>query len=132
MKFSAARKNRLPIINITSLIDVLFLLVIFLLLSAKFEQEGGIGVDLPQGKSREVPETRVFDLTITHDGSMFLEKEKVTLVALAERIKKLRESAKDPVLVIRADKDVSWDHIVRVTDTARLVGQAKVNFKIKP
>lgn len=132
MRFQTHRGNRAPAINITSLIDVMFLLVIFVLLSAKFEPEGGIAVDLPQGKSREVPQTSTYKLTLTHTDVMYLQKEKVTLTELPEAIKRMRATLKDPTLVVAADKDVPWERIVVVTDIARQAGQAKVNFKIKP
>ncbi|MBN2712088.1 MAG: biopolymer transporter ExbD [Planctomycetes bacterium] len=133
MNFTNPRKAKGNVINVTSLIDVMFLLVIFVLISARFDPEGGIAVDLPQGKSKEIPETRTYELTILYDGTMFLNKKKIKDdTELAEAIKAFRAEAKDPVLVIKADKDVSWKRIVVVTDTAKMSGQGKVNFRIKP
>lgn len=132
MRFVTRKRLKAPVINITSLIDVVFLLVIFLMLAAKFEPEGGIGVDLPKGQSAEVPKERVFDLVIVHDGTMYLNKETVVLDDLAAHIQAKRKELGDPVLVIRADKAVPWERIVAVTDVAKQAGQGKVNFKIKP
>ncbi|MHC4873711.1 MAG: ExbD/TolR family protein, partial [Planctomycetota bacterium] len=55
MRFKENNRKRLAI-NITPLIDVLFLLVIFVLVTAQFEDVGGISVELPQGKAKELPE----------------------------------------------------------------------------
>lgn len=132
MRFVRERARRGAIINITSLIDVMFLLVIFVLLSAKFEPEGGIAVDLPKGKSIEVPKTKTFDLVITHDFRLYLQKEPVEWSNLRQAIEKARSSLEDPVLIIRADKTVPWEKIVLATDDAKLAGQTKINFKIKP
>lgn len=133
MRFAATRKSRAAVINITPLIDIMFLLVIFLLISAKFEPKGGIAVDLPQGQSAEVPESnRVYELVITYTGDYYLKREKIGPEDLPERIRQIRRTMRDPILVIKADKEVPWEKVVAVTDIAKRVGQTKVNFKIKP
>lgn len=136
MQFQQQSTTRGRGINITSLIDVMFLLVIFLLLSTKFEPEGGIAVDLPKGQSKDVPKGNTLTLVVLHDGTLFLNREKVPEdpagKALVEAISKAREGKQDPVMVIQADKDLPWQTIVKLTDMAKEAGQAKVNFKIKP
>ncbi len=132
MHFRVRNKSRVPAINVTSLIDVLFLLVIFVLLSAKFEPDAGIRVDLPQGKSRETVQNEPVTLKVTQDGTIFFEKTETSLEALPEAIRKMRTDKSDPVLVIEADKRVEWERVVQVTDAAKTAGQAKINFKIKP
>jgi len=132
MHFRIRSKSRVPAINVTSLIDVLFLLVIFVLLSAKFEPDAGIRVDLPQGKSRETVQNEPVTLKVTQDGVIYLEKNETALDALPDAIRKVREKMNDPVLVIEADKRVEWERVVQVTDAAKSAGQAKINFKIKP
>lgn len=132
MQFLQNRKSKAPVINVTSLIDVMFLLVIFVLITARFDPQGGIAVDLPKGKSKEVPKNAIYELTIMHDGTMFLNKDRVAnLEALGKGIRAYRAKVKNPVLVIKADKDVSWERIVLVTDAAKQSGQGKVNFRIK-
>lgn len=132
MHFSRTKKSRLPVINMTSLLDVMFLLVIFLLVTMKFEAEGGISVDLPRGKSQEMPKNAIMRLVIMYDGTLFFEREKIQQAELSEKIKATRAGKEKPVLVIQADKDVPWERIVAVTDIAKLAGQARVNFRIKP
>ncbi len=137
MRFSRDRSSRGATINVTSLIDVMFLLVIFVLLSAKFEPEGGIAVDLPKGKLKEVARSNTYKLTIMYEGTMFLRKKKVAGKELAAEVKRIRaefrqQGRADPVLVIEADKDVSWERIVTVTEDAKLAGQSRVNFRIRP
>ncbi len=132
MNFSQTRKSRAPVINVTSLIDVLFLLVIFVLVTAKYDTEGGIAVDLPKGKARQVPRTtQVFGITIMHDGTLFLDKEKVLPGELATRIRQIRKERRDPILVIRTDRDAPAGVVIMVTEIAKQVGQLKLNFKTK-
>ncbi len=131
MQFALKRRARGPVINITSLIDVLFLLVIFVLLSAKFEREGGVSVNLPRGASEEVPEVKTIELVIHHDGTIYLEREKVTLEQFPARLKALRAKHKDPVLHLKTDRDAPSGALVGVLDIAKQVGQTRLNFKTK-
>ena len=86
MRFLAAPR-RPSVINVTSLIDVMFLLLIFVLLSAKFEKEASVPVNLPAGgkaESGEKPTLKV--LTIDAQGAMFLGQEPVEMQNLAAAI----------------------------------------------
>jgi len=118
--------------NVTAFIDVLFLLVLFLLVTAKYDTEGGIAVDLPQGKTQESPQVPdTFDITVMHDGTMFLDKTAVAESELGLEIQKMRGHLKDPVLVIRTDREAPAGKIIRITEIAKAVGQRKLNFRTK-
>jgi len=131
MHFRLRNKSRVPAINVTSLIDVLFLLVIFVLLAAKFEPEAGIHVDLPKGKSREVDKNQPIQLMISPEGAFFLGKDPVAPEALTQAIRAARDGKDDPVLMIFADRRVAWEKVVQATDAAKDAGQQKINFKIR-
>ncbi len=132
MRFSEQVRSRAPVINVTSLIDVMFLLVIFVLVTAKYEPEGGIAVDLPKGASEDVPQTpEIFRVTIMHEGTIFLDKDEILLGELPAAIKKKRQALRDPVLVIRSDQEAPAGLLVSVTEIAKQCGQQKLNFKTK-
>ncbi len=131
MQFKTGRK-RSAVINVTSLIDVMFLLVIFVLISAKFEPDGGIAVELPQGKSTEVAKIEVQVLTIKPDGELFFQKDKINFSDLSERIKSMRKKFKDPVIVINADKATPYEYVAKATDIIKQSGQSKFNLKLQP
>ncbi len=130
MKFNIKTK-RSAAINVTSLIDVMFLLVIFVLISAKFEPDGGISVELPKGKSTEVAKVEVQVLTIKPDGELYFQKDKISFDTLPERIKKMRKEFKDPVIVINADKSTPYEFVAKATDIIKQSGQSKFNLKLK-
>lgn len=130
MKFIETRRQR-PGINLTSLIDVLFLLLIFVLLSAKFEEEGGLAVDLPQGTSKELPEEQTIEVVVTSDGVIHLNKqvvaeEQLEAILLAESTK-----AKESTMVIKGDQAASFGTIAIIVDTAKRVKLKRVAFKIR-
>ncbi len=131
MRFNV-RTRKSAVINVTSLIDVMFLLVIFVLVSAKFETDGGIAVELPQGKSTDVAKVEVQVLSIKKDGELFFQKDKITYKELPERIKNMRKEFKDPVIVINADKATPYKFVAEATDIIKQSGQSKFNLKLKP
>lgn len=131
MKFTQVGKKRHVAINITSLIDVMFLLLIFVLLSAKFETESGIAVDLPQGKSKETKEPEVEVLSINKDGEIYFGKKKIGLGDLSHEIIAMRKNKKDPILVINADKSANYGIFAEVMDVVKLSEQTKFYFKTK-
>ncbi len=131
MRFKTGTK-RSAVINVTSLIDVMFLLVIFVLISAKFEPDGGIAVELPQGKSTEVAKVEVQVLTIKPDGELFFQKDKIDFSELSARITGMRKEFKDPVIVINADKSTPYEYVARATDIIKQSGQSKFNLKLQP
>jgi biopolymer transport protein ExbD len=132
MKFITAKKSRGSVINITSLIDVMFLLLIFVLLSAKFEQERGITVALPTGETKDAAAPEIAVLSLTPGGELYWGKDRITVADLAPAVKDLREKMADPVLVINADKAVPYGVLAEILDRVKLAGQSKFYLKTAP
>jgi biopolymer transport protein ExbD len=131
MKFDSRNKRNKLTINITPLIDVLFLLVIFVLVTAQFEEAGGITVDLPQGKSKELPEIQTLILSLTTDGKIYLGKKQVKFDKLSVILKKEAKKAQKNVLIVKADRKVPWEKVVMAIDTAKSSGLKQVAFRIR-
>jgi biopolymer transport protein ExbD len=125
MQFKTRQKRKV-VINITSLIDVLFLLLIFLMVSSTFLEQPGIRLELPQAKSAVLLEQKDYILSINKEGKMFLNKEAVTTDHLEEKIKSALPKMKDSALILKADKDVSHGLVVRVMDIVKRSGVKKL------
>jgi len=91
------KQRRHSTINITSLIDVLFLLLIFLMVSSSFLEEPGMKLSLPEAESAEVGEKKAFTLYITEGGDLFLNGEKVPLDSLEIHVEVSEEMFSDEV-----------------------------------
>ena len=130
MNFSK-RSKKSAAINVTSLIDVMFLLLIFVLISAKFEPDKGLSVNLPSGVSTEVPKLEYEVLSISKDGSLYFDKNKINYDKLPGCIQAMRKKYKDPVVVINADEDTLYKYVARATDIIKSSGQKKFNLKLK-
>jgi biopolymer transport protein ExbD len=120
------KKRRKIIINITSLIDVLFLLLIFFMVSSTFVEQPGMKLELPESKSSTTEKIKELILEINADQSMVLNQESVTLENLEQKFKQLLPSLEEKSLVLKADKSVPHGTVVKVMDLAKLSGLEKL------
>ena len=121
-----SKKKRKPLINITSLIDVLFLLLIFFMVSSTFLEEPGMKLTLPQASSAEVGEKKQFSLFLTEDGDLFLNSDPIPVDSLESQLKAILPEMEDETLTLKADSRVDHGNVVRVMDKARSAGVKKL------
>jgi len=120
------KKRRKVIINITSLIDVLFLLLIFFMVSSTFVEQPGLKLELPETKSATTEKIKELMLEINANEKMFLNQELVSIENLEEEFKKILPSLEEKSLVLKADKNVPYGTVVKVMDLAKLSGLEKL------
>jgi biopolymer transport protein ExbD len=125
------KKRKKVVINITSLIDVLFLLLIFFMVSSTFLEQPGMKLELPETKSNAPEKIENFILEITTEGSMTLNGESVQLDNLEEKFKQMLPDVQEKSLVLKADKNVSHGNVVKVMDLAKLSGLEKIVIATK-
>ena len=99
MQFKAgSRKKGKALINITSLIDVLFLLLIFLMVSSTFLEQPGIQLELPEAQSSVLVEQKEFTLYVNRNGDLFLNDIKifgVEVMTLAAPVVEVMDAVKN-------------------------------------
>ena len=127
MKFSGrnARRAKAPALALTSMLDVIFLLLCFFVTASVFSQwENEIAISLPAATSAETPGRLPGEviLNVAKDGSVTVNARKLTLDDLGARLKKVAEFYPGQPVVIRADRDTSYSALVDVIDTCRNVG----------
>lgn len=120
-KFGARKKGRV-LINITSLIDVLFLLLIFFMVSSTFLEQPGIQLELPEAKSSVLVEQKEFTLFVSQNGTLFLNDSEISLEDLETRIREALPGMKDRALILKADKNVNYGLVVKVMDAVKSSG----------
>lgn len=111
-----------PEINLTSLIDVVFLLLIFFMVSTTFEQQALLHVDLPSAATARADQTpKTVEFIVTEDARLFIDDEELTdtraatvRAALAQQFRQTPDAA----LVVRADSNAPHGLVVRVLDSA--------------
>lgn len=125
MHFKLRQKKRV-LINITSLIDVLFLLLIFLMVSSTFLDQPGIKLELPHADSSIVVEQKDYVLFVDKQGKMFLNSLEVDFENLEPRLKEVLPEIKDGSLILKADQQVSHGIVVRIMDVVKNSGIKKL------
>jgi biopolymer transport protein ExbD len=125
LQFSIRKKRRV-IINITSLIDVLFLLLIFFMVTSTFLEHPGMRLELPSARSAEAARLEKLVLYIGADGGIVLNDRAVELDSLEVVMKEAVPLAEERTLVLKADKTVQHGTVVRVMDIAKRSGLEKL------
>ena len=125
MQFKTRQKSKISI-NITSLIDVMFLLLIFLLVSSTFLEQPGIKLELPETDSSETVKQREFTLFVDKNGKLFLNQEEISQSKLEEKIKSVLPEMKDQAIILKADNVASHGLVVKVMDLIKKGGVKKL------
>ena len=114
------------LLNMTPMIDIVFLLLIFFLLTTNFIAQEGINVNLPNAKSTGLQTEKEITIHITREGRVFIKNKEVNEAELYKTLKSLIGNHPGQPLTIRADKDVILDAVVKVMDTAKSSGAEKL------
>jgi biopolymer transport protein ExbD len=131
MQLRKASKRSL-VLNVTSLIDVLFLLLIFFMVSTTFLSTPAIKLELP--KARHADPVRQNPLVVYMDaaGKVYVNDEPVDLVLLeAALASKLRES-EDKAVILKADSRVTHGQVVQVMDMIKGAGGKRLELSTQP
>ena len=131
MKFARGQSNE-PEVNLTPLIDVVFLLLIFFMVSTTFERESEISIELPEasGKVLETEKTTV-EITIDTKGRYFVNQQEVIntqLETLKGAIRKAAGDDKKPQVILSADKNTPHQAVITAMDAARQLGFVHLTF----
>jgi len=116
------KKKRISTAALISFTDVIFLLLIFLLISSNFITHSGIKVELPGSNSQQNEFNKNISLTLTQDDEIFINNDAVTWDELPAELNKLLVDDPEQVVVVRADEDVALKKVVRLLDIAKLSG----------
>lgn len=112
------------VLNLTPLIDIVFLLLIFFLLTTQFIEEDGIGVRLPTAASAVDRERDELAVVVTSAGELFVEGQRLSMTELGPRLRDLL--GRDTTIVLRGDREVHLQQVVSVMEQARLAGAARI------
>lgn len=126
MQFRTKPKRKKALINITSLIDVLFLLLIFFMVSSTFLEQPGIKLELPEAESAVVVEQKDYTLYIEQNGTMFLNEREITLKNLGDLVKENLPRMTDGALILKADQNVTHGLVVKAMDIVKKAGVKKL------
>jgi len=128
MKFTTSNQP-LTIFSYSSLTDIVLLLVIFFLLTSQFVIQTGVKVKLPGSQTNEQSEPTRMIVTITSAGVIYAGQDQTTIEMLAGKLTEMRGVSEESNLIIRADKTVMIDVVIKVIDAAKSVGIGKFTIE---
>jgi len=113
-------------INVTSLVDIMMVLLVIFMLTAPLLQTG-VQVKLPTAKSVAIKETEAIVVTVSKDGVVFVNDAQTPLDAIGSTLKSLRESGEERVFV-RGDTDVPYGVVLSVIGEIKAAGITNVGM----
>lgn len=114
----------------SSMTDIIFLLLIFFMLTSNFVTPTGLPVSLPSSKSSSIVMQKI-SITITEDLKYYLNDRPITLPELDSQLATLLQGTEEGVVVLNVDKTVPVEHLVRVAGVAANL-KAKVTLATVP
>lgn len=114
--------------DMTPLIDCVFLLLIFFMVTTVFLQTKGLEVDMPAESQAEEEQKKDINVVLDRDGRMQIGGEAVPVEGLKVRLKRAMEEANNDNIIIQADGECAQRHVVYAVDSARQVGVQGIAF----
>ena len=115
-------------VNLTPLIDMVFILLIFFLVTASFTKESGIEVDRPTAQTAVREEQGSMIIGVSKDGDIWIDNQNVELRAVRAHVEHVHAQNPEGTVIILADKNARTGITVEVLDQVRLAGVTNVSI----
>ncbi len=126
------RHSEEPDVNLTPMIDVVFLLLLFFMVSTSFIRESSLKVDLPEASGQALAEQETpIDIIIRANGEVLVNETPIAVAtrdALRDLLKTTAGDNADPHIIISADANAEYQHIVTAMDAAQLLGFTRLTL----
>ena len=119
-------------VNLTPLIDVVLMLVIFFMLTTTFVLAPGIKVDLPKGSSVQRAQETDQVVVVTKEGDVYYRDERVDLATLQAALHQFQQEQPGLRVVIKADKNALHGRVVDIMDLAKTMGIERLAIATAP
>jgi len=114
-------------INLVPMIDVIFSILAFFIISTLFlTRSEGLPVDLPQATTAQQQSETEVTVTIQANGKIALNQEEISLENLVPEVTKISQNAQETLVIVKADKAVTHGDVVNVMDRLRQVEGVKL------
>ena len=119
-------ENKSSEINISPLIDIVFILLIFFIVTTVFFEETGVEVKKPQAITQQDLENKSILIAITSDGQIYYGGRNIGIAGVRNLVRRMSSREAQPV-ILQADEMVSAKLLIKVLDEAKLGGASSVN-----
>ncbi len=131
IRYARSARHRNSEINMTPLIDMVFILLIFFIVTTSFVREAGVDVNRPSAQSAETKEKANVILGLTSDGRIFVEGRSLDIRSVRAYMERFLAETPDGSVVIVADRQSTTGTAVQVLDQCRLAGVQNISIAAK-
>ena len=128
MRRRRARQEEESEVNLTPMLDVVFIMLIFFIVTASFVKEAGIDISRPPAATAERKERGNILVAITNNDQIWIDRRQVDPRALRANIERLHAENPQGSVIIQADVESKNGLLVQVMDAARLAGVSSVSL----
>lgn len=119
-------KEQVQDLNISPLIDMVFILLIFFMVSTTFVKDMKLELDRPSASSASTASTKAIRLYIDNTGAVYLDGESIRMWVIQSRVRDLLKTKTQKSVLVVTDENVPSGKLVEVVDQARLAGAQDV------
>ncbi len=115
-------------IDMTPMLDVVFIMLIFFIVTASFVKESGIDVNRPDAPTAVQKDRANILIAISDSGEVWIDKRRVDIRAVQANVERLKAENPQGSVVIQADKEADVDTLIKVMDASRAAGAYDVSI----
>ena len=115
-------------IDMTPMLDIVFIMLIFFIVTTVFVKEAGVEVNKPDGTLAVMPKNANIFIAITEDGKVWMDKRQIDTDRIRANLERLMAEQPSDVIIIQADKKAEHGLVVEVMDQIKLAGIDRISI----
>ncbi len=117
--------------NMLPFIDIALVLLLIFMVMTPFLVKSQIKINLPKARTTDTPRQQALNIQLDQQGVIFFEGKPIHADILEEQLRKTIADPREQPLMIEADRDVAFQHVVLVLDIAKRIGITKLGINVK-
>ena len=115
-------------IDMTPMLDIVFIMLIFFIVTTVFVKEAGVNVNKPNGTLAVTPKNANIFIAVTEDGKVWMDKRQIDVDRIRANLERLMAEQPSDVIIIQADKEAEHGLVVEVMDQIKLAGIDRISI----
>lgn len=132
MKRKYSKSDEDTELDMTPMMDIVFIMLIFFIVTTSFTKESGIEVNRPSAQTAERQQQGNILVAISSNNTIWIDKREIDVRAVRANIERLHAENPEGAVIVQADKDSRNGTLVQVIDQIRLAGVNNISLAAKP
>ncbi|MDP5032514.1 MAG: biopolymer transporter ExbD [Paraglaciecola sp.] len=115
-------------IDMTPMLDIVFIMLIFFIVTTVFVKEAGIEVNKPGASQAVMPKNANIFIAVTENGDVWIDKRQVDIDSVRANLERLMAEQPSDVLIIQADKNADYGVVIEVMDQIKSAGIDRISI----